>query len=50
MVEMMCRLGHCAIYHAIKKIKNEMRIEAAKSVKATPFGIRLNASVAIGVA
>ena len=47
---MMCRLGHCAFYHAIKKIENEMRIEAAKSVKATPFRICSNASVATGVA
>ena len=50
MVEMMCRLGHCASYHTIKEIENEMTIEATKSVKATPFGMSLNASAATGVA
>ena len=33
MVEMMCRLGHCASYHSIKEIENEMATEATKSVK-----------------
>ena len=49
-VEMMCRLGHCASYHTIREIENEMTIEATKSVKATPFGMRLNASAVTGVA
>ena len=49
-VEMMCRLGHCASYHAIREIENEMTIEATKSVKARPFGISLNASTASVVA
>ena len=50
MVEMMCRLGHCASYHTIREIENEMTIEATKSVKARPFGISLNASTASVVA
>ena len=49
-VEMMCRLGHCASCHTIKEIENEMTIKAANSVKATPFGMSLNASTATGVA
>ena len=49
-VEMMCRLGHCASYHTIREIENEMTIEATKSVKARPFGISLNASTASVVA
>ena len=47
MVEMMYRLRHCASYHTIKEIENEM---AAKSVKATPFRLSLNVSAATGVA
>ena len=45
-VEMMCRLGHCASYHTIREIENEMTIEATKSVKVRPFGISLKASTA----
>ena len=48
--EMMCRLGHCVSYHRIKEIENEMKIETTKSVKATPFGMSLNASAATDVA
>ena len=47
--EMISRLGHCANYHTIKKIENEMVVEATKSVKATPFEMSLNASTATGV-
>ena len=47
MVEMMYRLRHCASFHTIKEIENEM---TAKSVKATPFRLSLNASAATGVA
>ena len=50
MVEMMCRLGHCASYHTITETENEMTIKATESVKATPFGMSLNASTATGVA
>ena len=50
LVEMMCRLGYCASYHTTKEFENEMTIEATKSVKATPFGMSLNASAATGVA
>ena len=46
----MCRLGYCASYHTTKEFENEMTIEATKSVKATPFGMSLNASAATGVA
>ena len=46
----MCRLGHCASYHTIKEIENEVTIEATKSVKATPFRMSLNARTATGVA
>ena len=49
-VEMMCRLGHCASYHTVTEIENKMTIKATKSVKATPFGMSLNASTATGVA
>ena len=49
-VEMLCRLGHCASYHTIKEIESEMTIEATKSVKVTPFGMSLNASAATNVA
>ena len=41
----MYRLGHCASYHTIKEIENEM---TAKSVKATPFRLSLNAGAATG--
>ena len=41
----MYRLGHCASYHTIKEIENEM---TAKSVKATPFRLSLNTSAATG--
>ena len=47
---MMCRLVHRASYHTIKEIENEMTIETTKSVKATPFGMSLNANAAAGVA
>ena len=51
LVEMICRLGHCASHHRIKEIENEMTIEATSgSVEATPFGMSLNASAAAGVA
>ena len=45
-----CRLGHCASYHTITENENEITIEATKSVKATPFGMSLNASAATDVA
>ena len=48
-VEVMCRLGHCASYHTIKEIEIEMTIEVTKSLKATPFGMSLNASAATDV-
>ena len=50
MVEMLCRLGHCASYHTIKEIENEMAIDATKSMTATSFGMSLSASAATGIA
>ena len=47
---MICRLGRCSSSHTTKEIENEMTTEATKSVKATPFGISLNASTATDVA
>ena len=47
---MMCRLGYSASYHTIKDNENDMTIEATKSVKATPFGMSLNASAATDIA
>ena len=47
---MMWRLCYCASYHTIKEFENEMTIEATKSVKATPFGMSLNATAATSVA
>ena len=46
---MMCGLDHCASYHTIKEIENEIKVDAT-IVNATPFGMSKNDSAATGVA